>query len=1185
MKYYLSLLFFSLVSNLGHAQDWVLSNHIAGTQIEPKSSCIDAQNNSYVLTVFLDYVTYPVNLTTYGRRDIILTKYDDKGNFLWNTQIGSDSIDLGGGITLNSNGEILITGCFSKVCNFSGSGSLTSSGGQDIFMANYSTNGQLNWVKKIAWGPGLQNSSDIITDESSILVTGYYTGTTYVGNLPSNIDTLAGSVGYNSFLAKFDLSGNLLWTKVFPSTGSNTTLKRICITQDGYFLGGSYDGSITLGSTTLTTKGSVDMFLYKTNFNGDGEWIRTFTGTGSESFRSIETDEYQNAYILASYSSTLLTVDSTATDKKTYGNIGGYDNFIAKYNRSGNMQWFNKKGSSANDYFYDIAIKNNIIYSTGYFAHQIIFNNDTLHTTGTANKDAFICVYNEIGKPITGASIIGTGNYDDAGVSVCIGNASQAYIIGQFKSSSITIGDSIYTNTNPSKPDQFLAMYQHPFTAVITAEKNISCNGLSDGMLTVTGYFGTPPYTYSWSHNSSLNNPVASGLAPGDYSVTITDQNNNTASVSRTITQTAPISINGVVTQATCYNYGDGSINLTVTGGTKATDYVYRWSTLNGSGIIPINEDQNGLSSGTYKVEVADDNLCTASRNFIVVEPAPFDYTGSFATNITIPPGGNGAVNISITGGNTPYSKYEWGGPSGYTATTKDIAALSNAGLYYFTLTDAKGCKSDTSYAVIDNFTLVAQITAKADVTCYGKNDGTAAVTVYNASGLVSYAWSGFAPTPNNTIANMPPGKYTVTVTDGAANTAHDTITIFEPKALYLFPLDVQSPLCNGDNKGVVNLTLSGGTLPYQYNWNNGYYTGEDLVNVPGGAYNVDVTDASGCLGHAATTLVEPPLIGLYVTIEDEILCHGGNSAVALAHGSGGTPVGSFSYLWDDPGAQITPYAYELEAGTYNVTITDSNGCVKSTSVDIPDPDQLSVTAILNAPSCPGDDDGSIVPTPSGGTGTGYEYIWSNNVFQRFNTDLEAGQYILTMNDANNCILVDTFNLEDPDTLKIVSVTPTAPTCEGLNDGRLVVTATGGTGAYDYSTDGGTTYGASANIQNLPEGNYTVIVRDNKDCLSEEVLIPLELSETCGLIIYDAFSPDNGDDLNDEWIIENADNFPGITVKVFNIWGIEVFSSKGYGDSWDGIYNGKLLPSGTYYYVIDPGNGAKVLSGPVNIVY
>jgi gliding motility-associated-like protein len=924
---------------------------------------------------------------------------------------------------------------------------------------------------------------------------------------------------------------------------------------------------------------TYDAFIYKTDFNGNGEWVRRIRGQSTENFRTLTTDEYDNVYVLGNYNSSTIYVDSTASLTNTYtGNTGGYDTYIGKYNRTGDLQWFLRKGSSAKDIYNDFVVRNNVIYATGYFANQIIFNNDTLRTSGGANEDAFLAAFNEIGDPIAGVSIVGTGDYNDAGTVVNMDTRSRAYVAGYYKSQQIQIGTQTYTSTNLNKSDLFFAIYEHPFKAVITDQKMVSCFGLSDGMLEVTPYFGRPPYTYAWSHDPELTSTVASGLPAGDYTVTVTDTDLKVASITYTVTQPQPLAITGISTGVTCFNGDNGAIDVTVTGGTSAVDYVYNWTSLDGSGIAPLDEDQAGLTPGTYTLSVTDDNLCARSTDFTVTQPAAFNYAGTLITPITIPPGDNGAVNITVTGGTAPYV-YQWLGPGTFSAATEDIAGLGTAGLYNLSLTDDNDCVSNTNYAVNDNFTLVAQIAEKTDVLCYGQDNGSATVTVYNGTLPYSFEWSDGFTSGLATRNGMAPGNYTVLLTDGALNTAEASVEILGPPADLILTLAPQDLVCYNDGSGVVDLTVANGTLPYQFAWSNGY-TGEDLVNIASGLYTVVVTDGNECTAQGSVTINQPAPIGLDISTAGEIVCQGGNNVMATANATGG--VGSFSYLWDDPGTQSTKTAFDLGAGNYTVRVTDANGCMQEASTLITEPDALAVTAEETSPSCAGDADGSIIPTVSGGT-PGYEYQWSNNVFERFNTDIPAGTYTLTVTDDNNCLLTQEFVLEGPDTLAISSVDFTDLTCSGTPDGSITIQATGGTGDYSYSTDGGGTFGADATVTGLNVGSYTLVVRDENNCTSEEALVTLEKSELCGLVIYDAFSP-NADSYNDVWHIGNIENFPDCTVKIFNTWGIAVFSSNGYGIPWDGMHNGNDLPSGTYYYVIDPGDGSGTLTGPVSLV-
>lgn len=1336
--------FMSTVLFLGSSfgQNWINSMIIEGSDIEPRYSVVDKQNNIYLLTNFSDTINSFGNIS-FGLKDLFLLKANSDGIIEWQKQIGNSNTDIAGGIAIDNNNNIYITGSFYNYCRFSPIDSISSYNSADFYIAKYNSNGDFIWAKNVGKGTDIQSSTDLKFDgDESLIITGFFRDSLIIGNSSIDADTLKGNSYFSNFIAAFDLNANLKWAKHFLGTSNLIRFRRLDIGQNGYYFGGYFQGNLTLDIGTISSYAATtyDVFLYKTDFYGNGQWVRRIRGQNTENFRTLTTDEYDNVYVLGNYNSPTIYIDSTETLTNTYtGNSGGYDTYIAKYNRSGILQWLLRKGSTAKDIYNDFVVRNNLIYATGYFANEIVFNEDTLRTDDPLNEDAFLAAFNHIGDPIDAVSIKGTGNNNDAGTIVNMDANSRAYVSGYYKSPQIQIGDEIYTSDNINKSDLFFAIYEHPFSAVITDERMVSCNGLSDGMLTVTPYFGTPPYTYSWSHNPSLNSPVADNLPANTYTVTITDGASRVASISGTVSQAAALSLDGLLTPVSCYNGNNGAINLTVTGGTVQSGYDYSWTSTNGSGIVPLDEDQSGLSEGTYTVTVKDDNLCSATADYIITQPAPFSFAGTAITEIEkpVPPGHLGAINLAVTGGNEPYA-FAWTGPDGFTASSEDIANLDTAGLYNLTLTDNKGCITDTTFAVIDNFTFVAQISAKTDVLCHGEDNGTATVVVYNGTEPFTYSWSNGITT--STCSSMQPGYYTVTVTDAAAKTATAAVTIKGPAAPLNLVLSVNDLQCAQDNSGVANLTVTGGTIPYAYSWDNGY-TGEDLVNVAANTYTVTVTDANGCQSQAIADIEEPAIIGLDITAAGTILCAGDKGVALTANTSGG--VGSFSYLWNDPGTQTTKTAFDLEAGNYSVMVTDENGCTKTASATIIEPAPLAIDALVTQPTCPGTTNGSIVPTISGGT-PGFDYVWSNGVFDRVNTNLSPDTYTLTVTDNNNCTLVQEFVLTGPDTLKITavditdvsclgkqdgaltihttggtgdiqysnnngtdftaspdftallqgnyilvardannclsetypaeitvtdtvritSVVPADPTCLGIENGSLTVAAIGGSGVYQYSTDNGTSFGdesvissltggdfqvvvrdennclseaypvalvyadtirlttvtptdltcadipdgiiamvaeggtspytfsvdggvafnAEATVTGLNQGDYTAIARDNSGCLSDEHPVTLHKTESCGLVIYDAFSPGKIDGKNDTWVIDNISAYPDIKVKIFNIWGKEVFTSNGYDEPWDGTYQGNELPSGTYYYVIDPGDGTKVLTGAVSIV-
>jgi gliding motility-associated-like protein len=283
-----------------------------------------------------------------------------------------------------------------------------------------------------------------------------------------------------------------------------------------------------------------------------------------------------------------------------------------------------------------------------------------------------------------------------------------------------------------------------------------------------------------------------------------------------------------------------------------------------------------------------------------------------------------------------------------------------------------------------------------------------------------------------------------------------------------------------------------------------------------------------------------------------------------------------------------TPTIGPLIAGDYTVVVKDENACTsESYPVTITVADTVKIAGVdITDVTCLGLDDGSLTISPTGGTGT-YEYSaddGANFVTTSTIGSLAAGDYAVVVKDENACTSESyPVTLIISDTVKILSVDILNLTCSGLADGSITINASGGTSPYEYSTNGGDTYVTTSTIGSMADGNYIVVVKDDNDCLSEDLSITLIKPETCGLIIYDAFSP-NGDDKNPLWNIGNVGSFPNIKVKIFNLWGKMVFSSTGYGTPWDGTYDGKELPSGTYYYVIDPGDGSQVLSGVVSIV-
>jgi hypothetical protein len=305
----------------------------------------------------------------------------------------------------------------------------------------------------------------------------------------------------------------------------------------------------------------------------------------------------------------------------------------------------------------------------------------------------------------------------------------------------------------------------------------------------------------------------------GTYSVIVTDANGCTANKSVIITQPAAVATTATQENATCYGTSTGSINLTVTGG--ITPYTYVWTATAG-GIVPTgqanNQNLTGLVAGTYSVIVTDANGCTANKSVIITQPAAVATTAT-QVNVTCYGTSTGSINLSITGGTTPYT-YVWtataGGivPTGQ-ANNQNLTGLL-AGTYSVAVTDANGCTTNKS-VIITQPAAVATTATQVNVTCYGDATGSITLTVTGGTASYTYVWSatagGTVPTGqanNQHLTGLLAGTYSVAVTDANGCTANKTVIITQPAALTTTNTQVNAT-CYGTATGSINLTVTGG--------------------------------------------------------------------------------------------------------------------------------------------------------------------------------------------------------------------------------------------------------------------------------------------------------------------------------------------------------------------------------------
>ncbi len=593
-------------------------------------------------------------------------------------------------------------------------------------------------------------------------------------------------------------------------------------------------------------------------------------------------------------------------------------------------------------------------------------------------------------------------------------------------------------------------------TASIAATMT-SC-GTANGTATVTPGGGTPGYTYLWT-NASTSASI-SGLGAGAYTVTVTDSRGCRATATTTITASTTLDASGIVTNVKCNGGNTGGIALTVSGASGTVSYT--WNT---GATTP---SVSSLAAGNYSVTINDSRNCSVVKQFTVGQPNAL--TASVSGTMTACGTSNGTATASASGGTSGYT-FRWN--TG--ATTAAITGLA-AATYTVTATDANLCTASSSITITASTALSVNVTTTA-VRCNGAATGSAVATPSGGAQPYTYSWSN-GTTVVSTVANpsgLTAGTYLLTVNDAVGCSSSQVVTIAQPSAISIF-LDVRDAVCSSTSGSVVSTSsVSGGTQPYTYLWSNGATT-LTLSNLSAGTYTLTVTDGNGCTKVASTTVnfIAPPTVTLTPT---NVSCNGGNTGAVTALATGGSA--PYSYAWSNSATNSTISG--LTAGTYTVTVTDSRNCTAIRSVTLTQPTAISISQVVTNATCT--TAGSIAVTASGGTGT-LTYLWSNGRTTATITGLTAGNYSVTVTDANSCTNSSTYTITANTSPNFTcSVTRTKSiTYEGAADGEARVTTTNGVAPFTYSwrNAGGTQTTQTAVF--LRAGLASVTVTDANGC-------------------------------------------------------------------------------------------------------
>lgn len=586
--------------------------------------------------------------------------------------------------------------------------------------------------------------------------------------------------------------------------------------------------------------------------------------------------------------------------------------------------------------------------------------------------------------------------------------------------------------------------------------------GLANGTATLTESGGTGPYTYSWLPAGSGN--AATGLAPGAYSVTITDSHNcaDTASflIANSQSLLAGIAVSNPVS---CPGGTNGSATVTVSNAQTPLSYV--WSAPGN-----MTATASGLSAGTYTVTATDANQCTATATAIIAEPPAFQHV--VTTMPALCGGATGTATVAETGGTGPY-QFLWTTGAGGNPLTS--LGAGNVGV---TITDQQGCQ-DTAWVLIPGTPpALAAITATGPANCFGSADGSATVALGSASPAVAYAWSPSGGT-NATASGLTAGNYIVTVTDANGCSATATATIAQPAA-FLPDISTSSAACGSAN-GMAQVMQTGGTAPYTYAWPPGTGSGNTANGLASGTYLVTITDSHACVDVVAVNIGNIGGVQAALGGASPVTCPGGNDGTATVVANSG--ILPYTFTWSGSvGNGAT--AGGLAAGTYTVTVTDASGCIATTTAVIGSPPAFQHMADVQAMLC-STANGSISIMENGGTPP-YTFNWSPGVASG-NTavNLSAGWYDVTVSDQHACIDTLHVYVDSIPHVQIQVNNTSDVSCFGGNNGAANVIATQGTPPYTYAWPGG---GSGPSANGLAAGAYSVVVSDADGCTAGVVI-------------------------------------------------------------------------------------------------
>lgn len=598
--------------------------------------------------------------------------------------------------------------------------------------------------------------------------------------------------------------------------------------------------------------------------------------------------------------------------------------------------------------------------------------------------------------------------------------------------------------------------------------EDIECFGYANGNIAIEATGFADPLEIMWNTGdtgSSLNS-----LNKGTYSVTVTDSDGCA------LADTFDIQEPEVVT----YRYEqsellecDGSNSpfgyLIVAGG--QSPYRVNWETNNF-----ISDTLLNLTSGSENFKIIDAAGCEISSSIEIEQKSDINIDINLIKELVCFNRADAEAEAIPNSGEAPFS-YNWDNGDD-TSLSKNL----KGGMNYVTVTDSKGCRSIGEIEV-DMPPAINYDPTLSSISCHDENDGKLSLELSGGIGNLGIRWEdGSSNLFRNALA---PGDYCFTVTDSQSCDITDCISIVAPQEID-FTEEIKKVGCNEGNNGGILITPTGGSGEYLYEWSgpdNFSSTEQSPNGLAVGTYTLVISDKNNPNCQTRTHNINVPVaseIGAIVQTLADIKCHGDETAVVRAIPSGG--IAPFTFEWSGQ----TTSAETLEnvaAGTYTLTITDSENCSATSEILIEQPSEIIADLSVQDVICHGAETGSIITTITGGEGN-YDINWNNGNATENITELSSGVYTMVVTDQNGCSKSFSEEIVQPESPIEINYTKEDLKCFGSSDGTVILEVMNAILPITYVREGSSPQSVPE-FEGLEAGSHLFSIIDRNDCVAE----------------------------------------------------------------------------------------------------